>query len=771
MARQLTQSGNDLSREAVELLEKCRAVAPVTLPPGLDGGVRYGLARVDRKPEGFCDLVIRVDCSKFAGPESRFVLSPATIRLFRDPADRRILALLYGAWREDEQDSQGVGDRVRLCGEMAATLLPELAGSGRLLLVNEDDDIDDDRQIRMDEDPHPWTLLMKVDRDVPSAILTFTGRLKRGDEERSIYGADLNPDGWLLSGQTLSRYEGDPLWCRFFLKNMRFRVPERDLTDYLQKLGNSGHKLPPCRWPAGMRLPFVQGLHPVPVLELTPPYLYATEWLGEVMFRYGDVSVFPGTEAVSYSSAGGMLIARDPGAEALCLKQLIDAGFASSIDAQLLRWNIDSERAGAAVPGLIQQGWRVQVVRKRGAAVQIRHDPDWTLQTLYGMDWFDLNGVQWGTGKGLRSVSAAALITAINQNKGFVIIPKSGEAFVIPGELKRLIMTMLAWGKQDGSSIKVPKNKAELIGTLMSDAGTAGTGPGFKLNSKKINTFKSIKPCDPPPTFSRQFTLRHYQKEGLGWLHFLRDFGFGGCLADDMGLGKTVQVIALLEGRRVAREKDKTIPPSLVVVPRSLVFNWVAEIGRFAPLMRVHAHAGSGRFASAGLFSAYDVIITTYGTVRSDLGLLNAIDFDYVVLDEAHEIRNADTRCSRAVKALKAKHRLAMTGTPVMNHSEDLKSLFEFLNPGMFNVITKLQGPNGGSGGKGFELSLAGSILRPFILRREKSRVAMDLPAKTEQIIMCDLNDEERLEYDTLRELYRQTLLKQVDAEGMSGWG
>ena len=768
MGRDWTRSGNDLSYDAVTLLGKCREVAPVALPPGLDGGLRYGLARVERKQDGFCDLVIHVDGTRKTGPGARFVLSPAAIRLFQDPADRFILASLYGAWRQEEDESRPLGDKVRLWGAMSAVLVPKMAWSGRLLLVNQDEELEEDGPVGLAEDPQPWTLVMKVDRDKPSGVLTFTGMLKRGKEERSILGAELTSDGWFVDGHTLSRYEADPLWCRFFLKHTRFKVEERDLADYLLKLGKLGHKLPTCVWPSGVKSPFVQGVRPVPVLELTPPYLSTVMWMGKVTFLYGKLSVSSELEAVSYSPSGGVLVARDPDAEALCLQQLADAGFESWTDMQQLHWGMDSEKVGSAVPELSQQGWRVQVAGKQGGTVQIRHESDWTLQAAYGVDWFDLNGVQWGVGLGLRSVSAADLVAAISENRGFVIIPGSGEAFVIPGELKRLIMTLLAWGKQAGGTIKVPKNKAQLIGILMAEAGAGGTGAAFGVSPGKINAFDSIKPCDPPPTFSRKFTLRQYQKEGLGWLHFLRDFGFGGCLADDMGLGKTVQVIALLEGRRLEREKDRTIPPSLVIVPRSLVFNWVAEIGRFAPGMRVHAHAGSGRFAGTALFNAHDVIITTYGTVRSDLGLLKTMDFDYVVLDEAHEIRNAEALCSRAVKVLKARHRLAVTGTPVMNYLGDLKSIFEFLNPGIFTVLGKLQDPKKKGQGKGFDFTLSGSILRPFILRREKSKVAKDLPLKTEQTLQCDLSDEERLEYDTLRDLYRQTLLKQVDAEGMA---
>src|SRR5690606_17638703 len=142
-----------------------------------------------------------------------------------------------------------------------------------------------------------------------------------------------------------------------------------------------------------------------------------------------------------------------------------------------------------------------------------------------------------------------------------------------------------------------------------------------------------IRPADPPPGFRGE--LRPYQREGLGWLNFLREFGFGGCLADDMGLGKTVQVLALLEERRAARERDARIGPSLVVVPKSLVFNWKQEAARFAPQLRVLDHTGNTRRRGSEHFEDYDLLVTTYGTLRNDAVTFKDVRFDYVILDEA----------------------------------------------------------------------------------------------------------------------------------------
>src|SRR5439155_29452 len=155
--------------------------------------------------------------------------------------------------------------------------------------------------------------------------------------------------------------------------------------------------------------------------------------------------------------------------------------------------------------------------------------------------------------------------------------------------------------------------------------------------------------------------LRDYQREGVGWMEFLREFGFGGCLADDMGVGKTAQVLAVLESRRVEGKG-----PSLVVAPKSLMFNWRAEAERFTPNLRVLEHTGLAR--DPALIAEHNLVLTTYGTMLRDAPRLAEIEFDYVVLDEAQAIKNASTASAKAVRLLRGAHRMVLSGTPVENH-------------------------------------------------------------------------------------------------------
>jgi SNF2 family DNA or RNA helicase len=292
--------------------------------------------------------------------------------------------------------------------------------------------------------------------------------------------------------------------------------------------------------------------------------------------------------------------------------------------------------------------------------------------------------------------------------------------------------------------------------------------------------FEGVQPCDPPESFTG--TLRDYQKDGLGWIHFLEQFGFGGCLADDMGLGKTVQVLAMLEERRqsrsaTAREALKGnavrriggLGPSLVLAPKSLVFNWIQEAKRFAPLLKILDHTGANRLKPCEHFENYDLILTTYGTLRKDAVEFKDVQFDYCILDEGQAIKNANTQSAKAVRLINAIHRLVLSGTPIENHLGELWSLFEFLNPGMLGSATvfKLSGP-GARNPEPETRALLGKALRPFILRRTKGQVARELPEKIEQTLYCDLDSRQKKLYNELRDHYRRTLLNQVERDGMN---
>ena len=234
-----------------------------------------------------------------------------------------------------------------------------------------------------------------------------------------------------------------------------------------------------------------------------------------------------------------------------------------------------------------------------------------------------------------------------------------------------------------GNHLRFTRPQAGLLDALLASEPAMTADAVFERVRQELRSFAGISAADPTADFSGE--LRDYQREGLGWLYFLQRFGFGGCLADDMGLGKTIQVLALLESRRDLRAQNgkESHRPTLVVVPRSLVFHWKREAARFAPKLKILDHTGGARLKPGDHFDEYDVVITTYGTLRRDALQFKDLRFDYCILDEAQAIKNAGTLSAKAARLLHADHRLAMSGTPVENHLGELWSLFEFLNPGM----------------------------------------------------------------------------------------
>ncbi|RPJ60680.1 MAG: DEAD/DEAH box helicase [Acidobacteria bacterium] len=257
--------------------------------------------------------------------------------------------------------------------------------------------------------------------------------------------------------------------------------------------------------------------------------------------------------------------------------------------------------------------------------------------------------------------------------------------------------------------------------------------------------------------------LRPYQRHGYKWLAYLTRHGLGGCLADDMGLGKTVQTIALLAAHQPPDRKS-----SLIVMPRSLLFNWAAEVARFAPQLSTYVYHGPDRDLEAALRS--DLVLTTYGTVRSDIERLREIQFDCVILDESQNIKNPEAQTSKAILLLRGRQRLALSGTPVENNLTELYSLFRFLNPSMFgslgDFVRDYAAPIQRDNDKDALAELRRKVA-PFILRRLKKDVLKELPDKVEQVLYVDMSPEQKILYEARRRYYYETLRAEVASRGI----
>ncbi len=288
----------------------------------------------------------------------------------------------------------------------------------------------------------------------------------------------------------------------------------------------------------------------------------------------------------------------------------------------------------------------------------------------------------------------------------------------------------------------------------------------FKLEEKyeKIKDNHTIKPIAAPKHL--QSVLRPYQESGFQWLNYLREVQWGGILADDMGLGKTIQTLSFLHHLKV----EQTTLKALVICPTTLLFNWQNEIKKFTPNLTYYIHHGGARVKQAIANSAIDVVITTYGTLRSDIKNFVEVNFDYVILDESQAIKNPASKVTKAAGLLKATSRLCLSGTPLQNNTFDIFAQMNFLNPGMLGSMEffkqEFSIPIDKFGEKEQKEHLR-KLLYPFILRRTKEQVAKDLPEKQEMVLFCEMGTEQRKIYEAYRNDYRDKILGVVEDQGI----
>jgi superfamily II DNA or RNA helicase len=258
--------------------------------------------------------------------------------------------------------------------------------------------------------------------------------------------------------------------------------------------------------------------------------------------------------------------------------------------------------------------------------------------------------------------------------------------------------------------------------------------------------------------------LRPYQKAGVQWMDYLYENKLGGCLADDMGLGKTVQTIALL-----SRIYPKAKKPTLIVMPRSLLFNWARELETFAPELKFCIYHSTGRDWAA--VSDNQIILTTYGTLRSDIESIVETAFHVVILDESQAIKNLNTKTAQAALTLKANFRLALSGTPVENNLGELYTLFRFLNPSMFSSAADFDRDYAQPIQKGNDDAAASELRKkiyPFILRRLKNDVVKDLPPKLEQVLYVEMGEDQKKHYEERRLFYKSIIDGEIQKNGIA---
>ena len=376
------------------------------------------------------------------------------------------------------------------------------------------------------------------------------------------------------------------------------------------------------------------------------------------------------------------------------------------------------------------------------------------------VDWFDAKvNVVFGD----QQVTIEEIKRALTNKQQFVQL-NDGTLGILPEEWLKKYSLLFRVGEGKLDKLRLSKFHLSVIDELYN--GIDETEVMIKLEEKyeRLRSFNRINEVNPPMQLAD--ILRPYQVAGYHWLNYLNEVGWGGILADDMGLGKTIQALSCLQ---LYKDQKKTMS-AMVVCPTTLMFNWENEIKKFTPGLTYLIHHGGDRIRNKSIFKEYDVVITTYGTLRSDIKFMVENEFDYIVLDESQAIKNPQSKVTKAACLINAKNRLCMSGTPLQNNTFDIYAQMNFLNPGMLGSIEFFRNEFAtpiDKFGEPEQKEHLKKLLFPFILRRTKEQVAKDLPDKTETILFCEMESEQRAIYDAFRNDYRNKILGVISEQGI----
>ena len=721
--------------------------------------------------------------------------------------DQKTLRLLRGA---SDFFSDSDSDQFELERHWDPELIGELIHSGRLCWSP--------TTIRTSANPIPITKgffnqasigVNVTETDGPGSPATFDAFIRCLTSENGsseILSNDsikaLAPDGTVMTSDALyvvNNPDAVPIWhgCQK-APDTEVHVSERET--FLEKLSTLAG-IEDIHLPSSWQVTEQTSIIPTGELRLKKND-YQSYFFAEIFVAYQDVKYhYTDQRANTYDPQTKRWLRRDKQSEIKLLDVIENLPIAYEKGNAIVSWDLKFHQEGLRefLDYFAQHNWDVLLEGHKFHAPK-----SISIEVKSEQDWFDVSTKIEFEG---HSIALPELLANIKANQYFVTLA-DGSRGKLPDEIIARYTGLAYLGKQVDNGLRFQSNQAAILDALLDSQPNVKFDQTFQTTRKKLSQFKGIKPKTPPKGFCG--TLRKYQKEGLGWLHFLRQYGFGGCLADDMGLGKTVQVLSLLESRRTRRnvsdqsllispelssgsgqgdEKNKGVTnsrvltdltkavsqckkrPSIVVVPKSLIFNWIQEAEKFTPRLRLVNYTGTDRRQRIKKTAGFDLLITTYGTLRKDIQELSQVHFDYAILDESQAIKNASAQVAKASQLIRADHRLAMTGTPVENHLGELWSLFEFLNPGMLGVSSKFDQLTRmnkvGDREKKVVTKTLTKTIQPFVLRRNKEQVLKDLPAKTEQTLFCDMLPGQRKKYDELKHYYQVKLKKKVETEGI----
>ena len=425
-------------------------------------------------------------------------------------------------------------------------------------------------------------------------------------------------------------------------------------------------------------------------------------------------------------------------------------------------------------PKLTESGWKITFEKSYQLEFDMIDEWEGNIETQQN-DWFSLSFDAEIDGKKIKLMPL--IVEALKhydlQNlPAELFLPRGNNTYIaIPSSLIKPTIEILYELFDSGfttteTSVKLRRHDAHRLESLDQLGAIQWRGGNeFRDLGKKLKDFKGIKPVTPPVSFHAN--LRDYQQLGLNWLQFLREYEFNGILADDMGLGKTIQTLAHL---LLEKQNNRSTLPSILVAPTSLMSNWKNEAKKFAPDLKVLVLHGSDRSQHYEALDNYDLILTTYPLLVRDEEILLGKKFYYLILDEAQAVKNAKTLAAKVLRKISAKHKLCLTGTPMENHLGELWSIFDFLMPGFLGPNLKFtqdyRTPIEKQGNSIRRKQLANRV-SPFMLRRTKNEVALELPSKTEIIRTVQFDKGQAALYESIRLSMEQKVRQEINAKGL----
>ncbi len=555
-------------------------------------------------------------------------------------------------------------------------------------------------------------------------------------------------------------------WNNYFRIREKFEIPHAELAEFIRIY--LPHILPVLDWDnLGEH---VEQKSP----GLTDKRIYFSEWNNhlqiDVKFIYGEYefpAFPPGNRSLASEGKGLFVVNRDSEAEKSSRQFLEENGLLYHSG----HWHIDANQnyldwMRTVIPKLERAGFNIINEDKLQRYRVHRQKPRLQIKiNTSTMDWLNL---KYSLVVGRESVMVPDLMKQLQNGKDYIRLADGSNIF-LPAEEREKIkkFSQFVEVKNGQGEAQLPMAGITLLQNLEAVTENISLDKHTAELVEKYKKFDSIQSVDTPVGLHGE--LREYQKYGMEWLHFLNEFYFGGILADDMGLGKTVQVVSTI---LKLRESYRLDGPVLIVVPLTLIFNWREEFNKFAPNIRVLRYYGNraDRVKQFKRFPEYDIVLCSYGVILQDQKALSEVNFSYIILDESQKIKNPQTKTYKAINKLNARHKLALTGTPVENSLVDLWAQINFVNPGLLGTLKQFQKQyiDIPQDEREEQIEHLKKIVFPFILRRTKEEVETQLPPLTEIVQYIEMTDEQRQAYERWLQHYRDEIFNQINSEGIN---